>query len=155
VIEWARRRQGLIVAAGNPLGLNRLADLKGRRFAGRQRAAGAFALLERLTAIEGLRIGDLDMAAAPALTETDVAASVAEGRADVGLGIAAVAHQFRLGFVPLIEERYDLAIWRAAYFDEPVQKLLAFARGERFAGHARALTGYDVSALGTVHYNAP
>jgi hypothetical protein len=52
-------------------------------------------------------------------------------------------------------ERYDLAVWRAAYFDAPVQKLLGFARSERFADRARALTGYDIGHLGTVHYNGP
>jgi len=72
-----------------------------------------------------------------------------------GLGIATVAHQYRLGFVPLVVERYDLAIWRAAYFEAPVQKLLTFARGDRFAERAKALTGYDISGLGSVHYNAP
>ena len=91
----------------------------------------------------------------PALTEADVALAVAEGRADAGLGIATAAHQSRVGFVPLIEERYDLALWRAAYFDEPMQKLLAFARTARFADRAKALTGYDVSGVGVVRYNAP
>ena len=81
--------------------------------------------------------------------------AVGEGRADAGLGIATAAHQARLGFVPLIEERYDIAVWRAAYFDQPVQKLLAFARTARFAERAKALTGYDVSGLGAVRYNAP
>jgi molybdate-binding protein len=95
------------------------------------------------------------LADAPALTEADVAAAVAEGCADAGLGIATVAHQARLDFVPLIEERYDLAIWRAAYFEPPAQKLLAFARSERFRERAAALTGYDVSGVGRVHYNAP
>jgi putative molybdopterin biosynthesis protein len=155
LIEWARRQQGLIVAPKNPLKLKSVAHLKGRRVISRQREAGAFVLLERLVDAAGLDIGALKLDPAPALTEADVAAAVAEGRADAGLGIAAVAHQYRVGFVPLIVERYDLVIWRATYFQEPVQKLLAFARGPRFAERAKALTGYDVSGLGTVHYNAP
>ena len=155
LIEWARRQQGLIVAPKNPLKLKGVADLKGRRVISRQRDAGAFVLLEKLLDAAKLDIGALKLDPAPALTEADVAAAVAEGRADAGLGIAAVAHQYRVGFVPLIVERYDLAVWRAAYFQEPVQKLLAFARGDRFAGHAKALNGYDISGLGTVHYNAP
>jgi hypothetical protein len=57
--------------------------------------------------------------------------------------------------VPLVLERYDLAVWRAAYFNAPVQKLLAFARSDRFSARAKALTGYDIGGLGTVHYNAP
>jgi len=155
LIEWARRQQGLIVAPKNPLRLKGVTDLKGRRVIGRQREAGAFVLLEKLLGAAGLEIGTLKLVPAPALTEADVAAAVAEGRADAGLGIAAVAYQYRLGFVPLALERYDLAMWRAAYFDAPAQKLLAFARSERFAERAEALTGYDVSGLGTVHYNAP
>ena len=80
--------------------------------------------------------------------------AVAEGRADAGLGIAAVAQPAGLGFVPLVEERYDIAVWRAAYFEEPMQKLLAFTRTARFAERAKTLAGYDVSGLGAVHYNA-
>ncbi len=155
LIEWARREQGLIVAPKNPLRLKGVADLKGRRVISRQREAGAFVLLEKLLAAEGIEIGALKLDPSPALTEADVAAAVAEGRADAGLGIAAVARQYRVGFVPLIVERYDLAIWRAAYFQAPVQKLLAFARTDRFAERAKALIGYDVSSLGVVHYNAP
>jgi putative molybdopterin biosynthesis protein len=155
LIEWARRQQGLIVAPGNPLKLERVADLAKRRVIGRQREAGAFVLLRRLLGEAGLEASDLQLAEVPALTEADVAVAVAEGRADAGLGIATVAHQSRLGFVPLVEERYDLAVWRAAYFEEPMQRLLAFARTARFLDRAQALTGYDVSGAGTVRYNAP
>lgn len=154
LVEWARRQQGLVVPAGNPLKLERIADLAGRRVIGRQRGAGAFVLLGKLLREVGLGPDDLDFADPPALTEADVATAVAEGRADAGLGIAAVAQLARLGFVPLVEERYDIAVWRAAYFEAPVQKLLAFTRTARFADRAKALAGYDVSGLGTVHYNA-
>jgi excisionase family DNA binding protein len=154
LIEWARRQQGLIIASGNPMKLARVADLAGRRVIGRQRGAGAFVLLAKLLREAGLGLGDLEFADAPALTEADVATAVAEGRADAGLGIAAVAQPAGLGFVPLVEERYDMAVWRAAYFEEPMQKLLAFTRTARFAARAKTLAGYDVSGLGTVHYNA-
>jgi excisionase family DNA binding protein len=155
LIEWAKRQQGLIVAPGNPLALTSVSDLAGRRFIARQREAGAFVLLQGLLGDAGLSLADLVLIDPPALTEADVAATVGEGAADAGLGIATAAHQYRLGFVPLIEERYDLAIWRAAYFEEPVQKLLSFARTPRFADRAKVLRGYDISGLGTVRYNGP
>ncbi len=155
VLEWARRRQGLIVAPDNPLGLGSARDLKRRRVMGRQREAGAFVLLERLLEGADLDVSDIRMHEAPARTEADVAAAVAEGRADAGLGIEAVARQYRLGFVPLVTERYDLVIGRRAAFGEPVQRLLAFGRTGGFSAHAAALGGYDVSRLGTVHYNGP
>ncbi|MGD9785423.1 MAG: substrate-binding domain-containing protein [Hyphomicrobiaceae bacterium] len=155
VIEWARRQQGLIVAQGNPLELAGVKDLKRKRFIGRQREAGAFVLLERLLADAGMKLADVALIDAPARTEADVAAAVAEGRADAGLAIEAVSRQYRLGFVPLVEERYDLVIWRRAAFEPAVQRLLSFARSEAFAQRAKHLGGYDVSALGTVHYNGP
>jgi putative molybdopterin biosynthesis protein len=129
--------------------------LKGRRVIGRQPEAGAFVLLQTLLQEANVALEELKLAEPPALTEADVAAAVAEGRADAGLGIASVAHQYRLGFVPLIEERYDLVLWRAAYFEEPCQKLLDFTRTKRFTERAAALRGYDVSGLGRVHFNAP
>lgn len=155
LIEWARRRQGLIVAPDNPLGLKSVADLTGKRVILRQRESGAFVLLEGLLREAGLDVNALDIGEPPALTEADVALAVAEARAEAGLGIAAVARQYRLGFVPLVEERYDILTWRAAYFEPPFQKLLAFARSERFKERAAELGGYDVSRLGEVRYNAP
>lgn len=154
LIEWAKRQQGLIVAAGNPFDLNDISDLKGRRIIGRQHKAGSFLLLKNLIEQQGLELGDFDFVSPQARTETDVAAIVAENQADAGLGIGAVARQFRLDFVPLTVERYDLVIWRPSYFEVPLQALFAFAATDRFREKAAALD-YDISGLGDVHYNAP
>jgi molybdate-binding protein len=86
-------------------------------------------------------------------SETDLAMAIAGGRADVGLGIEAAARQLNLDFVPLVEERFDLLVWRKAYFDPPFQKLVAFCRTPAFAARAQALGGYDLSGFGTVHFN--
>lgn len=155
VIEWARRRQGLIVPAGNPLELTDVKSLRRRKFIGRQREAGAFVLLERLLADAGMKFSDIQLIEAPARTEADVAAAVSDGRADAGLAIEAVARQYRLGFVPLVEERYDLVVWRRAAFEPAFQKLMTFARSATFRERAHQLGGYDVSATGWVHYNGP
>lgn len=155
VLEFARRTQGLIVAPGNPLKLASAAGLKRRRVVGRQREAGSFVLLERLLEDAGLELADLSLVPAPARTEADVALAVAEGAADAGLAIEAVARQYRLGFVPLLEERYDLVIWRRAAFEPAVQKLLAFGRTRAFGERAAQLGGYDVSGFGAVRYNGP
>ena len=55
----------------------------------------------------------------PARSELDVAVAVAEGKADAGLGIEAIARQQRLEFKQLFQERYDLVIWRRDYFESP------------------------------------
>lgn len=155
VLEWAWREQGLIVAADNPLGIERLADLNRVRFAARQPEAGSRLLLDHLLRTEGLRPETVHADGPPLRTETEVALAVSEGRADVGLGIAAVARQLNLDLVPLTRERYDLLIWRRAYFEPPLQRLLAFCASAAFAAKAENLGGYDVSGLGRVHYNGP
>lgn len=155
VLEWARRRQGLIVAPGNPLAIESVVELKRRTIAARQREAGAFVLLSRLLDDAGMKMSELKLMPTPARTEADVAAAVAAGKADAGVAIEAVARQYRLGFVPLVEERYDLVIWRRSVFEPPVQRLLALTRSAEFRERADSLGGYDVSGVGTVHYNGP
>ncbi|MCB1884669.1 MAG: helix-turn-helix transcriptional regulator [Geminicoccaceae bacterium] len=154
LLEWARRSQGLIVPAGNPKGIGGLADLEGLRFVPRQPGAGARLLFERLCRDRGVDPEALPQEP-PARSEAEVALAVAEGRAEAGFGLAAPARQFRLGFVPLAEERFDLLVWRPAYFEPPLQRLFAFCRTAPFLERARSLAGYDVGGLGTVRFNAP
>jgi excisionase family DNA binding protein len=156
LIEWARREQGLLVARGNPKKIRTIGDLarRGVTVAARQAGAGSAVLLERLLAREGvdrrrLRFGPT------AMGENDLAMAVKSGAADVGLGARAAARPTGLDFVPLLAERLDLGVSRAAWFAAPLQTLFAFARGRRFAEHARALGGYDISGLGVVTWNDP
>ena len=97
----------------------------------------------------------LDVLAAPAGNETDLGLAVLEGKADAGLAIAEVAQQYRLDFIPLQRERFDLLVRRRDYFEEPVARLLAFAASDPFAVRAAEMAGYDVSGLGNVVYNSP
>jgi len=126
---------------------------RGLRFQTRQTEAGSELVLEQLLAAEKMKRADLRLVEAVERSETDLAMAIADGRADVGLGIAAAARQFKLDFTPLIEERFDLLVWRKAYFDPPFQKLVALCLSKAFRDKAKALGGYDVSGFGTVRFN--
>ena len=156
LIEWARRNQGLVVAPGNPHGIDGLGDLvqSGVRLIDRQQGAGSRLLLDRLLQAEGIERDRLTVLDEPAVSETDIARDVHAGHADVGLGIEAVAREAGLAFIPLAEERFDLALARRTYFEPPFQALLALTRSDRFAERAATLGGYDVSDTGAVRYNA-
>jgi putative molybdopterin biosynthesis protein len=156
LIEWARRRQGLVLPAANPKQVRALADIRDKRLriARRQEGAGAEILFRFLLSRDGLSLDDLDLVEAPALTETDLAAAVLDGRADCGLAIEAVARRFRLEFLPLHQERFDLAMHRTDYFEPAMQSLLGFARTPGFIATADGLGGYDVSGLGRVVFNS-
>jgi excisionase family DNA binding protein len=156
-IAWAWREQGLVLAAGNPRAVRGLEDLGGKRLkvARRQEEAGSEQLFRHLLAEAGLTEDDLRLVPRRMLTESDLALAVAEGKADAGLAIAAAARRYRLDFIPLARERYDLVLRRRDYFEPPAQKLLAFARGPDLQVRAAEMGGYDVSGLGTVRYNGP
>ncbi|KIL98972.1 hypothetical protein CCC_02422 [Paramagnetospirillum magnetotacticum MS-1] len=155
LIEWAWRRQGLVVAPGNPLGLASVADLvtAKARVVLRQEGAGSRLLLDRLLTDAGLSAESLTTAQVPVRSETDVGLAILDGTADAGLAIASVAKSLRLDFVPLHRERFDLAIDRCAYFEPPVQALLAFTRTAEFARRVELLGGYDVSGIGSILWN--
>jgi excisionase family DNA binding protein len=151
---WAWRDQGLIVAPGNPAELRGAADLArpGLRVAGRQRRAGSHLLLLHLLTEAGVRLEQVGFLPEPALAEDEVAAAVAEGRAQAGFGIRAEAAARGLGFVPLIRERFDLVARARDWFEPPLQALLAFARTESFRTRAARLSGYEVGATGSVSF---
>ncbi len=125
VIEWARRRQGLIVAPGNPAKIGSVADLRRRgvRVATRQEGSGSALLFAKLLADAGLEADEIKVAGRPVSSETDIAVAVREGKADAGLAIEAVAREQGLDFVPLQWERFDLVVRRVEYFEEPLQRL--------------------------------
>ncbi|MCU0985236.1 MAG: helix-turn-helix transcriptional regulator [Acetobacteraceae bacterium] len=154
-IVWAWRAQGLIVPAGNPQGLADVGDLArpGLRVIGRQPRAGSHILLGHLLTTAGIRLDQVGFLPEPALAEDEVAAAVAEGRADAGFGIEAEATARALGFISLIRERFDLVMERRHYFEPPLQRLLAFARTEGFGARARRLGGYDIAETGNVAFN--
>lgn len=155
LIEWARRARGLILARPLAGKIKGLADLAGHRIARRQSAAGASILFDHLAAEAGLTPDAQLWSDETARTETEAATAVAGGQADAALGLEAMARQFDLPFVPLIDERFDLAVDRRAWFEKPMQRLLGFASLPEFRAKAEHLGGYDISGLATVHWNSP
>ena len=155
LVAWAVRARGLILPDRARGDVRRLSDLAGKRVAMRQPGAGAAALLASLLSKEGMTQADLVPTSQFARTESDAAAVVAAGDADAALGIEAMARRFHLSFLPLVEERFDLLVDRRAYFADPVQTLLTFARGNEFTDKAAAMGGYDLSEAGSVRWLSP
>ena len=155
LIAWAVRARGLILSEHVRGEVRRFSDLRGKRVVMRQPGAGAATLFEVLAAKDGMAATDLSMSTELARTESDAAAAVAAGDADAALGIEAMARQFHLSFLPLVDERFDLLVDRRAWFTEPVQTLMAFVRGDALEQKAAAMGGYDLSDTGTVRWLSP
>lgn len=153
LVEWACRERGLIFRPEERGRLSGLGGLRGRRVVPRQKEAGSQHLFEHLLAEAGVDAADITVVA-PARSESDAALAVAEGVADAAFGLAALAGRYRLGFLPLVTERFDLLVDRRAWFEAPMRTFVAFCRGPELAEKAGSLTGYDVSGFGRVRFNA-
>ncbi len=154
LVEWAWRARGFLVAPGQAGEIREIADLRGRRVVPRQAKAGSQILLEHLMTKAALSPDDVAFTA-PRRTETDAALAVLDGEAEVAFGLEGAARQFRLDFVPLVRERFDLLVARRAWFEPPWQRFLAFCGGDALGEKAEALGGYDLSGLFRVHFNGP
>lgn len=152
LLNLAYREQGFIVAPGNPAGINGFADLAaaGVRFVNRQRGAGTRVLLDYHLKLWGIASEKVNGYDREEYTHMAVAAAVAGGTADCGLGIRAAAVALGLDFVPVAEERYDLCILRD-YWDKPlVRRLLDVISDHRFQADVQALGGYDLRDCGKI-----
>jgi len=152
LVHLVERRQGILVAADNPHAITSLADLgrAGVRFVNRQPGSGTRLILDHLLAREGMaarRIRGYDRIE---YTHAAVAAFIASGMADAGLGVETAARQFHLGFVPLMMERYFLLVRRESLETPMIERLLAVMRSREFKAHLVGLQGLDSGRCGKV-----
>lgn len=151
VTHLAERRMGLMMAPGNPLGIHYLQDLTHPhvRFVNRQAGSGTRvwldANLERLGIAESQINGYQD----EKTTHSEVARIIAEGKADVGLGLESAALAFQLDFVFLVQERYDLAAQSQTAKQEPLLSLFSWLQSSAGRQAIGQMPGYDSSNTGT------
>ncbi len=148
LVTVARWRQGLVVAAGNPLGITGLEDL-GRsdlRVAHREEGAAAQALLSRALEEAGRGFDPgLDIVAE---SHVEVAMAVRWGVADVGVTIESAALERGLDFLPLREERFDLVVTDEVAEFGPCRRLVELLDSRSFRRDAARIAGYDVTEAG-------
>ena len=152
VVNLVQRIQGLILPKGNPRGIEILDDLTrdGIVFLNRQRGSGTRLLLDYKLNEMGIEPDSIQGYDREEYTHLAVAAAVAGGRADVGLGILSAANAMGLDFVPLLSEQYDLVIPSEHYGSERVRFVLSLIRGDAFRAEVDALGGYDTATMGHV-----
>ena len=150
VVTFAHREQGLIVAPDNPLGIASLDDLPRASYVNRQRGAGTRVLLDYEMEQRGITPEQVTGYEREEYTHLAVAAAVASGSADCGMGIRNAAIALDLDFVPVTHERYDLVI-PAAFVETPmIQHVLGLLADEEFRAAVAAQPGYDVTEMGKV-----
>ncbi|MEM8858147.1 MAG: molybdopterin biosynthesis protein [Chloroflexota bacterium] len=150
VVTLVGREQGLMVSKGNPKNLNTLSDIAQDDIAyvNRQRGAGTRVLLDYQLALAGIEAEKINGYNREEYTHLAVAAAIAGGRADCGLGITAAARALELDFIPLFQERYDLIIPVAYAESGLLAPLFELLNSQAFQTAVNQLPGYDVNLMG-------
>ena len=152
LVSCVGRQQGLMVARGNPLNICSFADIsrQGIRYVNRQRGSGTRILTDYLCSREKVEPSDVYGYTREELTHTSVAAQIACGSADVGMGIYSAAKLYDLDFIPICIEEYDLIIPDHAWDSPMVQQLLTILRSDAFREKILSMGGYTADHPGQV-----
>ncbi len=157
LVAWVGREQGLLVRKGNPLHFQSLQDLERPEvhYINRQRGAGTRVLLDYHLQRLGINAEKVNGYEQEEYTHLAVAAAVASGRADCGLGITAAAAALGLDFIPLYNERYDLVIPCEFLQCNLLVPLFDLMQDARFRLEVASLPGYNVDHMGQVVTDCP
>ena len=150
LVRLVDREQGLIVKKGNPKNIGGIADL-GREdvdFINRQKGAGTRILLDVKLKELGISPEEVRGYQREEFNHLAVAAAVAAGVADCGLGILAAARAFDLDFIPVAWEEYSLVMPESFYLSPAMEDLLQVIKSEAFKDKMEGLGGYSAREAG-------
>lgn len=150
VVSFAIWEEGVVTARGNPKSIRGIEDLARPAISmvNREKGAGARLLLD--TTLKRLGVDAKKVRGYQKTAPGHLAAAwqVLTGEADCCVSTRAAARAFGLGFIPLVSERYDLAI-RREHLDVPgVQALLDTLSRSGFRRELESLGGYDTKGAG-------
>lgn len=154
IVNLLYRQQGFIVPRGNPRGIRTFVDLArpNMKFVNRQKGAGTRLLLDYHLRKEGIDSDMVEGYLREEYTHMAVAAAVAGGSADVGLGILAAAQALNLDFYPVTEERYDLVVPESYWGSPYITSLLEVLGDQGFRSSVEKLGGYSTGSTGNIMY---
>jgi len=150
LVKGVGRTQGIMVAPGNPLGIKGVEDLTRVKYVNRQRGAGTRVLLDYKLKQADIDPSEIDGYDAEAATHMAVAAQVAGGEADCGMGVYSAAHAMGLDFIPVGEEEYDFAMRPETYELPEMQCFLRLLGSDEFRAKLEELGGYSFEGSGRV-----
>lgn len=152
LIRCVGRQQGLMVAKGNPLHIQKFGDIAGEgvRYVNRQKGSGTRILTDYLCRQECLNTAAIYGYDREELTHTSVAAQIASGSADAGMGICSAAKLYDLDFIPICIEEYDLIIPNHAWDTPMVRQLVSTLKSDAFREKILAMGGYTIESPGEI-----
>lgn len=155
IVNLVQREQGFIVAPGNPFDLHTWDDLtkQGVRFINRQKGSGTRLRLDSYLQTEEISPDRIQGYGNEETTHSALACLIANGQADVGVGVKAAAHRLGLDFIPLFQERYDLVALGQTTKTIGWKQLITVLNSPGFIQAINQQNGYDTSLTGKILYS--
>ena len=155
IVNLVQRQQGFIVASGNPLKLETWDDLTkaGVRFINRQKGSGTRLRINSFLQAKKISPDQIQGYTHEETTHSALACLIANGQADVGVGVKAAAKRLGLDFIPLFQERYDLVCLGKTAKTTMWDQLLNTLGSPGFIQAVNQQTGYDTSMTGKILLN--
>ena len=152
LVECVGRHQGLMLSAGNPKNIRCVRDLTqpGVRYVNRQKGSGTRILMDYLCKKECVDPSAVYGYSREEFTHTSVAAQIASGTADAGMGIYSAAKLYHLDYLPICVEQYDLLIPDEAWDTPMVQQLIRVLQSDELRARLSSLGGYELDRPGRV-----
>lgn len=148
------RQAGFYVAKGNPLHIQGIADFATQplRLINREKGSGARTLLDEQLRQHAIKPTAITGYFTEEASHIDVAAAVANGQADIGIGIEKIAKLANVDFIPLISERYDIVLLNSTENKPLLDALIEILQSAQFQAEITALGDYDTSQTGKIMY---
>lgn len=137
------RIQGLMVRKGNPLDIKDFSDVTRCVYVNRQLGSGTRILCDYLIGKYGIDKAKLEGYRNEEFTHTAVAALIASGNADCGLGIYSAAKMYGLDFIPVSTEKYGFLVNAEAESDEAVRVFFEILESDELKERLTQMGGYS------------
>lgn len=154
VINLLSRKAGLYVQKNNPKTILSWSDFKkpGLKMVNREIGSGARVLVDEMLRMEKISGRMIEGYENVEMNHIAVAGKVASGVADVGVGIEKAATLVGVDFIPLIQERYDLVLFKTSENEILRNTILSTLQSKAFQNEISAISGYDLSLTGSIMY---
>ena len=153
LVNVSYRSVGFYVRRGNPKGIRGWEDLARRDVSILNRRPGSSSRILLDVQLKRLKLAASNIRGYEKIMRSHLtmAAAIAEGEADLAIGTERISRQMEgIDFIPLMEERYDLALKKEKLDSLPVQKLLSVMNQPAFRRELTRFSGNDYRDSGKI-----
>ncbi|QPQ29759.1 helix-turn-helix transcriptional regulator [Lysinibacillus sp. JNUCC 51] len=154
LLNLISRRAGFYVQKGNPLQIQSIEDFKTKslKLMNREKGSGARTFLDEQLRIHHISPSSIEGYNEEEMSHIDVASAIANGNADIGIGIEKISKLVEVDFIPLITERYDIVLLKTPENQLLVESVKEILNSPDFQSEVVALGDYDVTQMGQIIY---